>query len=99
MQSIFKSNTPYPPHIWLGKGNKKFSHNILGDRKEQPLIVIGPTANWDAKIWEAKNFSKLIQLLTKNFSSLESAMIAVLVALVKNRLQNQYLTKFPQHKK
>ena len=43
----------------------------------QALIIIGPTANWGAKIWEAGRFSNLVQLLTSNFRSLQSAMIAV----------------------
>ena len=99
MQSIFKSNTPYPPHIWLGKGNKKFAQNILGDRKGQPLIVIGPTANWSAKIWEAKNFSELVQLLTKKFTSLESAMVAVVGGPGEESIAKPILDEIPPAQK
>ena len=77
MQNVLKSNTLYPPHIWLNKENKKFADDILGGRMAQPLIVIGPTANWGAKIWEADRFSNLVNLLTSNVRSLQSAMIAV----------------------
>jgi len=77
MQNVLKSNTPHPPHIWLSKENKKFADDILGERMAQSLIVIGPTANWGAKIWEADRFSKLVHLLTSNFRSLQSAIIAV----------------------
>ena len=77
MQNVLKSNTPHPPHIWLSKENKKFADDILGERMAQPLIVIGPTANWGAKIWEADRFSNIVHLLTSNFRSLQSAIIAV----------------------
>ena len=77
MKNVFKSNTPHPPHIWLSKENKKFADDILGERMAQSLIVIGPTANWGAKIWEADRFSNIVHLLTSNFRSLQSAMIAV----------------------
>ena len=77
MQNIPNGNTPHSPYIWLSKENKKFADDILGERMAQALIIIGPTANWSAKIWEADRFSNLVHLLTSNFCSLQSAMIAV----------------------
>ena len=77
MQNIPNGNTPHSPYIWLSKENKKFADDILGERMAQALIIIGPTANWGAKIWEAERFSNLVHLLTSNFRSLQSAMIAV----------------------
>ena len=77
MQNIPNGNTPHSPYIWLSKENKKFADDILGERMAQALIIIGPTANWGAKIWEADRFSNLVHLLTSNFCSLQSAMIAV----------------------
>ena len=77
MQNIPNGNTPHSPYIWLSKENKKFADDILGERMSQALIIIGPTANWGAKIWEADRFSNLVHLLTSNFRGLKSAMIAV----------------------
>ena len=77
MQNIPNGNTPHSPYIWLSKENKKFADDILGERMSKALIIIGPTANWGAKIWEADRFSNLVHLLTSNFRGLKSAMIAV----------------------
>ncbi|MDB9972268.1 glycosyltransferase family 9 protein [Alphaproteobacteria bacterium] len=54
------------PKIWISKHAhieaKSYLNNIVG-----PFIVIGPTANWAAKVWPSECFALLIQkLLTHN---------------------------------
>ena len=50
------------PKIWISEQAyveaKKYINNISG-----PFLVIGPTANWAAKVWPTENFALLIQKL------------------------------------
>jgi heptosyltransferase III len=42
-----------------------------------PLLVLGPTANWDAKIWPSERFAALAQALTASHGVLAGARVAV----------------------
>ena len=50
------------PKIWISEQAhveaKRYINNISG-----PFLVIGPTANWAAKVWPTENFALLIQKL------------------------------------
>ena len=50
------------PKIWISEQAhveaKRYINNISG-----PFLVIGPTANWAAKVWPTENFAFLIQKL------------------------------------
>lgn len=77
MRHTLKLKNPASPYIWLGAQNRDFADKILQKQKGQSLLVIGPTANWGAKVWPAKNFCKLINHLTSSNGHLAGARIAV----------------------
>ncbi|NGM20657.1 glycosyltransferase family 9 protein [Roseomonas stagni] len=43
-----------------------------------PWLVLGPTANWEKKVWPAERFIQVAQALTAPGGSLEGARIAIL---------------------
>ncbi|KAF0109897.1 MAG: glycosyl transferase family protein [Rhodospirillaceae bacterium] len=68
---------PQPPTPWLWTLPV---HQTSADRLlagASPILAIGPTANWRAKIWRAENFATLIDRLTGTNGILPEARVAV----------------------
>ena len=72
---------PASPRIWLGPMHLAFANNILGAEDEataaRPILALGPTANWDAKIWPADRFAGLARALTEPGGALAGARVVV----------------------
>ncbi len=77
MRHTLRLTEPQEPYVWLGAENHAFANNILGAENDRPLLIIGPTANWNPKIWPAERFVSLINELTSAGSVLNGARIAV----------------------
>lgn len=70
------------PRIWLGPQHQAFADRVLGAREDdgadgRPILALGPTANWDAKIWPIDRFVDLARGLTGAGGALEGARVAV----------------------
>lgn len=72
-------NLPMPaaPHVWFGSSHHAYAERVLGTDDGRPLLVLGPTANWDAKIWPAGRFASLVEELTGTGGPLTGARVAV----------------------
>ncbi|WP_430396105.1 glycosyltransferase family 9 protein [Ferrovibrio sp.] len=66
---------PTAPRIWIGEANEKRARRLWDGK--QPVLAIGPTANWGGKIWPADRFAELAQRLTAPDGILPGARIAV----------------------
>ena len=53
------------PKIWLNESIKNEGKKLLQGRSK-PFLVIGPTANWEAKIWPTNNFINLAKKLIES---------------------------------
>ena len=65
----YKKINPYErkplPKIWFNDNTRNKSKMIL-DGKKNPYLVIGPTANWEAKVWPTEYFIQLSKNLISN---------------------------------
>jgi len=81
MRHILGLDAPAPPRIWLGSQHHDFADTVLGKAGGPadtcPLLTLGPTANWDAKIWPIDRFAELARTLTGPSGVLEGARVAV----------------------
>ena len=77
MRHTLKLTKPADPHIWLNEKNDRFADSILGRSDPRPVLVVGPTANWDAKIWPTQKFIELINRLITECPPLINARIVV----------------------
>jgi heptosyltransferase III len=72
---------PVSPRVWLGPTHRAFADKVLGSEGEdistRPVLALGPTANWDAKIWPIDRFSSLARALTAPGGALAGARVAV----------------------
>ena len=78
MRHTLGLEAPAPPTLWLGPAHWRSANRLLGEANDgRPLLALGPTANWDAKIWPADRFAALARALTDPGGVLAGARIAV----------------------
>ena len=69
------------PRVWLGTKHQAFADKVLGTDGtggvSRPVLALGPTANWDAKIWPVDRFAGLARALTEPGGALEHARVVV----------------------
>ena len=66
---------PPAPRIWWSEAEDDLAANHIGDGT--PVLALGPTANWPAKIWPADRFVDLATRITARDGPLPEARIAV----------------------
>ncbi len=66
---------PPAPRIWWSATEEDFAAKNVGDGS--PVLALGPTANWAAKIWPAERFTELLDRLTGAAGIFPDARIAV----------------------
>ena len=77
MRHTLKLTKPADPYIWLNEKNDRFADSIISQSDFRPVLVVGPTANWDAKIWPTEKFIELINRLVVECPLLINSRIAV----------------------
>ena len=90
---------PADPYLWLSIKNENFADRILGANDSRPILVVGPTANWGAKIWPSRCFVKLIEQLTSNQGELLNARIVVVGGPGEEVLAAPVLDSIPPDRK
>ncbi len=65
---------PPPPKLTANQAQQDAAKQLLG---EGPILGLGPTANWQGKIWQAENFGALVAELTGADGILPGAKVAV----------------------
>ena len=77
MRHTLHLEVPASPHLWIGSRHESFANECLGNGDPGPLLVLGPTANWDAKVWPTDRFAALMARLTGPGARLEGARVVV----------------------
>lgn len=72
-------DTPPAPRLWLDDAARAAASRLLPAGPE-PLLAIGPTANWRGKEWPVDRFAALAGRLTGAGGPLAGARVAVLAA-------------------
>jgi len=76
----FDLDPPPAPRLWTAPTHERAAAQLLAGTpgKEEPLLAVGPTANWTDKTWPAERFAKLIGHLTGPQGALAGARVAVI---------------------
>jgi len=69
-------DAPPTPHLWTRPEDDARARSLISDGS--PVIAIGPTANWSAKMWPVDRFATLVQNLTEAGGLWPGARIAIL---------------------
>lgn len=67
-------DTPPAPKLWASEAQQEKAAHLLGAGS---VLGLGPTANWQGKIWQPENFVALLDELTGEGGILPGARIAV----------------------
>jgi len=78
LAELIDARPPPPPTVWLASQHEDAAARLIpaGD----PVLAIGPAANWSGKQWPAPRFAELTQRLTAPGAILAGARLAVLAA-------------------
>lgn len=75
LAGLFDLPNPPSPRLWQsGADESEASRHIVSG---SPVLALGPTANWAAKIWPAASFVALLERLTGATGILSGARVAV----------------------
>ena len=69
--AVLRLAPPPPPVAWFAPEDSLRAAALLGD--ERPVLALGPTANWDGKVWPAERFVALAQAMAGPGGPLEGA--------------------------
>ncbi len=73
---VLELETPPLPRLWISPEREAEARILVPDG--EPVLAIGPTANWGGKEWRAERFAELVRELTGEDGILPGARTAVL---------------------
>ena len=76
--SIMKLEKSPSPYLWFTEKQKGAASNLIPSGN--PVLAVGPTANWIGKTWSSDRFIEVIKWLTKDSGLLPNARVAVFAA-------------------
>ncbi len=95
--AIGRALEPPDPTLWVSEEREKAAR--AGFEGPGPIIGIGPTANWQGKIWPASRFADLVKRLLAEDGLTPNARIAVIAAPSEKELAAPVLEAIPQDRR
>jgi heptosyltransferase III len=90
---LFALDPPPAPRLWLGAHHLARAAQLVP--AGNPVLAIGPAANWRGKEWRAERFAALALTLTAPDGPLPHARVAVLAAAHERAQAEPVLTALP----
>jgi heptosyltransferase-3 len=90
-------SAPPLPKLWIGAQHEETASKLISE--EEPILTIGPAANWRAKIWRVENFIKLMQNLTGPNGILPGAKVAVLGQDSERKMAKPLIDSIPEERR
>ncbi|MCG8547362.1 MAG: glycosyltransferase family 9 protein [Alphaproteobacteria bacterium] len=84
---------PPPPRIWIDDADAALARDLISD--QEPVLAVGPAANWRGKQWRIDRFRELAERLTAPDGMLPGARIAVFAAGDERRQVTPMLDALP----
>ena len=95
--AIGRADDPPSPVIWTTPDQDAAAQVMLNTTA--PVIVVGPTANWQGKIWPMDRFSQLIQRMIEPGGIAADAKIAVTGAEFERDAAQPVLESIPEDRR
>ncbi len=95
--NLLKLETPNGPVLWSNATHDAEAVRLLPDG--DPIIAVGPTANWRGKTWRAENFLELATRLTGEEGILPGAKIALFGHISERDQAASLIANIPEHQK
>ena len=91
--AIGRALDPPAPALWVSDARDAKVREFIGDKG--PVIAVGPTANWQGKIWPSERFVDLVGRLLDADGPLPGARIAVISAPSEREIAEPVLQSIP----
>ncbi len=95
--AVMKLDKMPSPHLWFIEAQKSKSAELIPDG--DPVLGIGPTANWLAKTWPAERFTQVINTITAPEGILPGARVAVFAATGEEEAAYRVLKAVPEDRR
>lgn len=76
--AVMGLSPPPAPRIWVSEAQGRAAATLIPDG--DPVLAVGPTANWPGKTWPAERFIETVNRLTAPDGLLPDARVAVFAA-------------------
>lgn len=97
-QMIGREEDPPLPKLWWNPPHDENAVKLLG-AESGPVLAVGPTANWQGKIWPAGRFVDLIEAVTAPDGCLPGARVAVFGGPSERLQANPVLRAIPKERR
>lgn len=94
---VGRTEIPPAPHLWTSAHHRACAAAIIPP--EQPVIALGPAANWRAKTWRAEHFADLASRLTAPDGLLPNAAVVVIAGPGEEAQAEPVLAAIPQSRR
>lgn len=94
---VMKLDNVPAPKLYFTLEQENFANALIPDGN--PVIAVGPAANWIGKTWPAENFIELIQWLTSREGKFPNARVAVFAAPGEEDQANPVLNSIPEDRR
>ena len=94
--SVMKLDTVPSPRLWFSAEQAEKAQELIpaGD----PVLGVGPTANWIGKTWPADRFIEVVKFMTDKGGVMENARVAVFAAPGEEEAGREVLASIPKEK-
>lgn len=93
LAALFGFDPPPAPTVWLSAAERARAAELIPG--EEPVLAIGPAANWRGKQWRAERFAELVHRLTAADGPLPGARVAVFAAASEREQARPLLESVP----
>lgn len=90
---VLKLREPPAPKLWIGAAHRARAAALWPEG--EPVLALGPTANWGGKMWPGERFAALALRLTGETGILPNARIAVFGGPGEEALAQATLARLP----
>lgn len=92
------TNNPPAPKLWFTDEQVSKARSFIPDTQE-PVLGVGPTANWIGKTWPAERFIEIVKWMTAKGGFMPDARVAVFAAPGEEEPAYQVLEALPKDKR
>jgi ADP-heptose:LPS heptosyltransferase len=93
LASVLDADSPPPPQLWITRPHMATARKLVPGY--DPVLALGPTANWPGKQWDGLRFAELAHRLTGATAILPGAKVAILGADSERAEAEQVLRLIP----
>ncbi len=94
---VNRETDPPSPRLWMLDSHREAADRLIPGGG--PVLALGPTANWAAKMWRGENFVSLVQRLTGPNGMMPNARVAIFGAPGERDMAQTVIDSIPEERR